>query len=302
VTSNSQPTDHALTQIKSHYDTLSKRQKKVADFIIRQGIDAVYYSASQIATLTGVDRSTVTRLAQTLGYSGFPELQSALRGHLISQTRMTDRLVVSAQHLAQTLAQQAEEEGASSILAQIVRYEFEHVGELLLKIPDSEIQSAADMIEKARKVYILGLQYTAPLAMMMATLVGFARKDYVVLDSNAIHLSKQLEDLTAEDVVFGFAFNPVAHLVIRCLRYAKSVGTPIILLSDSSVSTAALLGDKVMVAPYHLWSTGYALAPFALMNAIFGTLILRGGDEAQERVNRLGKIDEFLDVFEPNPE
>jgi DNA-binding MurR/RpiR family transcriptional regulator len=302
VTSNPQPTDHALTQIRSLYNTLSKRQKKVADFIIRQGIDAVYYSASQIATLTGVDRSTVTRMAQTLGYSGFPELQSALRGHLISQTRMTDRLVVSAQHLAKSLDQQAEEAGSSSILAEIVRYEFGHVGELLLKIPDTEIQDVADMLEKARKVYILGLQYTNPLAHMMATMVGFARKDYVLMDVNAMHLSKQLEDLKAEDVIFGYAFNPVANLTLRCLRYAKSVGTPIILLSDSSVSTAALLADKVLVAPYHLWSTGYALAPIALMNAIFGALILRGGDEARERVNRLGKLDEYLDIFEPNPE
>jgi DNA-binding MurR/RpiR family transcriptional regulator len=302
VTSNTQSADHALTQIKSRYDTLSKRQKKVADFIIRQGIDAIYFSASQIATLTGVDRSTVTRTAQTLGYSGFPELQSALHGHMISQTRMTDRMVVSAQHLAETLAQQAEEQGSASILAQMVRHEFTHVSEMLLKIPDAEIEEAAEMIEKARKVYILGHQYAAPLATMMATLVGFVRTGYVLMDSNAIHLSKQLEDLKADDVIFAFTFNPIAQQTLRCLRYAKSVGAKTIILTDSSVSSAVVLADKVMVSPYHLWSTGYGLAPFALMNAIYAALTVRGGDAVRERIERLGKIDEFLEVFEPNPE
>jgi DNA-binding MurR/RpiR family transcriptional regulator len=302
VTSNTPPTDHALTQIKTLYDTLSKRQKKVADFIMRQGIDAIYFSASQIAALTGVDRSTVTRTAQTLGYSGFPELQNALRGHLISQTRMTDRMVVSAQHLAETLAQQAKEQGSASILGQMVRYEFAHVGEHLLKIPDSEIEDVAESIAKARKVYILGLQYTAPLALMMATLVGFVRSGYVLMDSNVINLTKQLEELTADDVMFAFVFNPYAQQTLRCLSYARSVGAQTILLTDSSVSSSAILADKIMVAPYHLWSTGYGLAPFALMNAIFAALILRGGDAVQERVKRLGKIDEFLEVFEPEPE
>lgn len=301
ATVSTQPAS-VLTQIKMLYDTLSKSQKRVADLILRHGIDASYLSSAEIATLADVDRSTVVRTAQALGYEGFADLQGALRIQLVEQTRMTDRMLSATQHLAEDLKQQAAEHGSPSLLSRVVRFEFDHVGGLLTKIPDEQLETAAELIDKARKVYILGTHYTEPIAVMMATLVGFVRTDYVLMDNNVINLTKQLDDMSADDVLFTFAFHPLVRQTLRCMTFAKSVGVQIILMTDTSVSSAAVLADHVLVTPYHLWSLGYSLAPFALLNAIFGALTLRHGVEMQERIKRLGKIDQFLDIFEPEQE
>ena len=90
--SDNQTNTDVMTQIRIQYDSMSKSQQRVAAFLLTHGIDVVYLSAARIAELVDVNRSTVVRTAQSLGYEGFPDLQSDLQrqllGRLTSQQRM----------------------------------------------------------------------------------------------------------------------------------------------------------------------------------------------------------------------
>ena len=68
-----------LAAIDSKYNSLSKGQKHIADFILTRYDKAAYITAAKLGSLAGVSESTVVRFASELGYDGFPGFQAALR-------------------------------------------------------------------------------------------------------------------------------------------------------------------------------------------------------------------------------
>lgn len=86
-----------LTALANAQDSLGKGGRRLAGFFADNlGANAML-SASQVAQRCGVNASTVVRLAQGLGYSGYREFQAVLQDQLITiaQTQAQDAAVLS---------------------------------------------------------------------------------------------------------------------------------------------------------------------------------------------------------------
>ena len=65
-------------KILNTYDSLPKQQKKIADFIVLNINEVVFFSITMLASELSVSEATIVRFAQNLGYKGFPELKKDL--------------------------------------------------------------------------------------------------------------------------------------------------------------------------------------------------------------------------------
>ena len=74
-------------RILSEYDSLSKAQKKCADFIMSNFDAAAMLSSIKLSLRAGVSESTVVRLAYALGYEGFSDLQKQIRQDYLTSFR-----------------------------------------------------------------------------------------------------------------------------------------------------------------------------------------------------------------------
>ena len=88
-----------FVQIRDNMGNLSKGHKKIAEYILEHYEKAAYATAAKLGTTVGVSESTVVRFATELGFSGYPEFQTALqdiiRNKLTSIQRIeatTDRM------------------------------------------------------------------------------------------------------------------------------------------------------------------------------------------------------------------
>ncbi|TKJ30819.1 MAG: hypothetical protein CEE40_03925 [Chloroflexi bacterium B3_Chlor] len=61
-------------RIAQHYARLGRNQKRIADFLTQEYREAAFMNGSAVSQRLDVDPATVTRLAQRLGYAGYPEL------------------------------------------------------------------------------------------------------------------------------------------------------------------------------------------------------------------------------------
>ncbi|MCA1772395.1 MAG: LacI family DNA-binding transcriptional regulator, partial [Halomonas sp.] len=61
-------TPHIGQRITAQFDTLSAQEQRVASFILDHFDDLAVYSAADLARLTGVSKSTVSRLFKRLGF------------------------------------------------------------------------------------------------------------------------------------------------------------------------------------------------------------------------------------------
>src|SRR5690606_4441585 len=112
-----------LEHIRMSYNNMSKSQKRVAEFLLTSGIDVVYLSASRIADLVDVNRSTVVRTAQALGYEGFVDLQADLQQQLLKRFSTADRVKMDLLRLNEDIEAQDSSAQGMAILSAMVRAE-----------------------------------------------------------------------------------------------------------------------------------------------------------------------------------
>jgi len=66
-------------KIRQEAPKMSRSFIHLADFLLNSYIDASLMTANEIATILNLDAATVVRFAQSLGYSGFPQLQREIQ-------------------------------------------------------------------------------------------------------------------------------------------------------------------------------------------------------------------------------
>ncbi|MEG1754419.1 MAG: MurR/RpiR family transcriptional regulator, partial [Christensenella sp.] len=141
-----------LDRINSDYVKMSKGQKLIAEYILKEYDKAAFMTAATLSSLVGVSESTVVRFAYALDYDGYPSLQKDLQE--VIQTKLT-----TVQRLNMMEGLTSDEVVNASFKTDInnLRFTREHIDtENLVKIVDS--------IDCARKIYIMGTRSSGPLA------------------------------------------------------------------------------------------------------------------------------------------
>ena len=65
--------------IQSHYDSLTKKQRLIADYILENPMEVSYISLSDLSGKTGCSELTVLKFCKALGFTGFIDLKKAFR-------------------------------------------------------------------------------------------------------------------------------------------------------------------------------------------------------------------------------
>ena len=89
-------TNDILTQIHNRLPTLSKGQRKIAEYILSSYEKAAFQTALALGKNVQVSESTVVRFACELGYEGYPQMQKALQEMVRSRLTAVQRIEVSA--------------------------------------------------------------------------------------------------------------------------------------------------------------------------------------------------------------
>ena len=70
-------------RVDDHRSRLTSADLRVLDVLLSHPTDAAFLPADQVASRAGVHVAAATRLAKKLGYSGYPDLRSALQTELL---------------------------------------------------------------------------------------------------------------------------------------------------------------------------------------------------------------------------
>lgn len=65
--------------IQSHYGSLTKKQRWIADYILENPMEVCYISLSELSGKTGCSELTVLKFCKAMGFTGFIDLKRAFR-------------------------------------------------------------------------------------------------------------------------------------------------------------------------------------------------------------------------------
>ncbi|HQU68377.1 MAG TPA: MurR/RpiR family transcriptional regulator [Albidovulum sp.] len=265
--------------IKASFDGLTRTERQLANHITRHYPVAMLGSITALAKAAEVSTPTVVRLAQKLGYKGYPDFQAVVRSEveerLVSPIAKHDRWAEGAPdaHILNRFADTVVG-NLQATLSQIDHAEFDAVARL--------------MADPARKLFAVGGRITHAMADYFVTHMKVIRRDVTLISDMPGAWPPALIDMTAGDVLLAFDIRRYENNVLALVEMAAEQGVEVILMTDQWVSPAAEHARFRLSAHIEApsaWDSTVALQ--VLVETLLAAVQGLTWDETQARMKRL---------------
>lgn len=263
--------EELIRLIHDRYDDMSKSYQKIALFLTQNPNDVAVLSVNSIGQKCGVHASSFVRYAQSLGYKGFKELQVVFQRRLSTAAPGFD---------ARVKALEAElggaREGDLGLLRDLVARDVASLQELMISMDPAAMATAADLMEGADTVYLIGQLRSAPVVDLLRYVLTMLGKRSVLLDASGGLATHMARAARPSDVLVLVSFRFYATEVVNVAEETAARGVPIIAITDSSLSPFARLARVLFAVPEHEYTFSRSLAaPMCLAQALCVALAAR---------------------------
>lgn len=281
--------DNIITRINKNYETFSKRQKLIADFVNNNISQAANMTAAKLAETVGASESTVVRFATELGYLGYPEFIEAVWEYMRGKSSIIKRM----ESLSSVIENQ-------DTLRTVMNSDIDSLRKSASKIDKEQFYKAVDAVLNAKKIYILGVRSASCLASFASYYFDMLFDNVKLVQTNSVsEMFEQILKVDADSVVFGISFPRYSKRTVKAMEYSKDKGATVIALTDSEKSPIAPFSDYLMTANSEMVSFVDSLvAPFSVLNAFIVELVMRKKGELQTNFEQLEKIWEEYQVYD----
>ncbi|SHE92696.1 MurR/RpiR family transcriptional regulator [Clostridium fallax] len=274
-----------LIQVK--FARLSKGQKLIAEYILKNYDKAAFMTAAKLGTSVGVSESTVVRFANELGYSGYPKLQKALQELIKNKLTTVQRLELSNDYIS--------EENA---LKGVLKADMENIRVTLEKINHKTFEEVVNNIFEAKRIYIIGLRSSSALSEFLGFYLNLILDNVKVIGNGISDIFEQMINVGEGDLVIGIGFPRYAVKTIDALEFAQSRNCKVVALTDSLLSPLASKADFTLIAQSNMASFVDSLvAPLSVINALIIAVGMREKDKIASTFNDLEKIWKDYHVY-----
>lgn len=275
-------------RIENAYPTLSKGHKRIADFIKNNYEKASFMTAASLGKAVGVSESTVVRFASNIGFDGYPELQKYLQEAVKSHLTSVQRMDVAASRY-----------GGDDFIDRAFMTDIEMIKQTRDSISREAFSKSAEAINKAKKIYILGVRSSAALASFAAFYLRFLYENVVLIDTSASsELFEQMFRISDEDVCIAISFPRYSNQTVKALSFAKSRGATIISITDGEMSPIAPYATHLLVAKSSMVSFVDSLvAPLSVINALVAASAREKRDDVYNDFKALEEIWDEYQVY-----
>lgn len=266
--------DELRAEIVLRYESLSKRLKQIARFILDEPNDIALETLAVIASRCDVQPSTIVRFAKSFGFEGASQMQRLFRDGLLNNNVALGYSERVRQLNETTSAATAK---PADLLAEFVEGNILALQNLLQTISRSEIRAAVDLITKAQVVHVVGFRRSFPVASYLVYSLLQAGKRAVFIDGVAGLATAQVHAVSSQDLLIAVSYHPYAGETVAVVEAARKNGAKVLAISDSLVSPVSKPADLVLqtreseVRKFRSLSASMCLAQALVINFAFET-------------------------------
>jgi DNA-binding MurR/RpiR family transcriptional regulator len=228
----------------------------------------------------------VVRFACALGFEGYPELQKKLQE--VIKTKLTN---VQRMGLGSDLTE--EEIVRSSLHTDITS--LRHVRDVL---DYKMVEKFADMILAAKRVYIMGLRSSEPLAQFFWYYLNYIIGNVTLVISGIGDVFGQIMHAGEEDVVIGISFPRYSSRTIEGAEFAKSKGAKLLAITDNAQSPLARIADDCLFVNTEMnLFVDSIVVPLSIINTIILIVGMRKKEGLKHNFEMLENLWHKHDVY-----
>lgn len=281
--------EHLIRNMKDRYSSFSKGQKLIAKFIMDHYDRAAFMTAAKLGEEVGVSESTVVRFAIELGYDGYPRLQKELREVIKSKLTSAQRLEVTSSHI-----------DPDNILRSVLHADMTKLRSTLEEADPVIFGQAVEAILDAKKIYILGVRSSAPLASFLGFYFNLIFEDVRLVHTTSVsEMFEQIVNARAGDVVIGISYPRYSSRTTKAMQYVAAQGATAIAITDNPASPVAMASTFALFARSDMASFVDSLvAPLSLINALIVAIGVKRRDRIRATLEKLETVWEEYQVYE----
>lgn len=247
---------------KENYATLTKGEKKIAEFVVKNPKKILLMSALELGKEIGVSDASVLRFAKTMGFNKFNDLRSYVASELHEMTP-DDRLIKNWDNFT----------SKHDISNKIVNSDLNNLKEFLLDVDFNQIDEAAEIIDKAKKIYSLGIGSSRAISQFISWQLKRLGYNIEPIFEGGLGLFETISHMKKGDVMILFAFPRFLNDEVKAVKLAKEKKIKLITITSNVFSEISFLSDivfKVSVENNGFFNS--YIVPMELCNIILTTL------------------------------
>ncbi|WP_052061958.1 MurR/RpiR family transcriptional regulator [Rhodococcoides fascians] len=264
---------------------LTANDRRLVALLQSQPAAASYWLATDLTGPLGLHQSAATRLAQRLGFAGYPELRDALR-----QDYMT------GEGPAQRVRGRLDRHPNGDVIRGFVEDELEALSELTRHVGQSQLDQLAARMVAAGHIFLFGQGNATVLVDLTSRRLQRFGMRVTALSGSRRDVAERVSSLTSADVLVAFAFRRMPAQLAPLLSIAADNECYSVLITDTLLSMSPQ-PDQLIAAPRGHGDEFLSLTvPMAIVNALVLTVARRQPDESNRSLDRLAHLLDQLDA------
>ena len=196
---------------------------------------ASYGTATEIAELANTSISSVTRLAQRLGYSGWPDLQRDLRVRHLARSSLMD---VADAH-----------GGSATPFQASIRQDADSLTDSLRSLSEEQVVRVANRLAAANSIYAVAQGSFVAVAHALLHNIRLAGYPARALLDNAAGIANHVSRFDTTDLLIVCSYWRLYDLDVIAAAQARARGAIVIVIADNISPALDASADEVLLVP-----------------------------------------------------
>lgn len=269
---------------KENYKTLTKGEKKIAEFLVKNPKKVMVLSALELGKEIGVSDASVLRFSKIMGFNKFNDFKNYIALEL-SETSPDDRIVKNWDNF----------NSKNDIANKIVNADLENIKDFLLNVDFNEVNEAVDAIAEAKKIYFLGIGSSRAISQFMFWHIKRLGFNAECVNEGGLGLYESFSHIKKGDVVIIFAFPRFLNDEIKAVKLAKEKKAKIITITSNVFSEISFLSN--IVFKISVENNGFFnsyIVPMELCNIILTALFEKNKTSIYAELKENSLVKDFL--------
>ena len=214
----------------------TSRQRLIRE-ILDHPEDTYFLSSRALAKKYDLDPTTIVRTVQALGYKRYGEFAADLRSHFVA--RITPYAVMKSAV--------REKRSVADHIEHTLEMDFRNLNALRTQLDVKRVLDVAKRIDGARRVTVVGIDFAAPLANLLAYGLVSIGYDSDAPVGSAGNLRQKILLLGPRDLLVAISFGRCLQDTVDCVTTAHNNRVPTFGLTDSEKTPIARFCDSSLI-------------------------------------------------------
>lgn len=269
-----------ILKVKSLYNSFSKTEKKIADYVFENTSKIIYMSITEFAENCAVGETSIIRFCRRIGLKGYQEFKLILARESVSPKENFHARINDSDDI-------------EGIINSITAVNIEAIQNTSKILSRNRLQKATNAILTADKVDIYGVGASAFTA-------GDAKYKFMRIGINCEFIADphlqcmSAVNLTSNSVVIGISFSGSTRDTVDSLSLAKASGAFTIAITNYEKSPITKYADVVLLSsaqetPLRSGALTSKIAQLQILDILYTAVALKMEDKAYRNLDKTGE-------------